>query len=52
MTKLLKLAEQGKLREPEVLADQVKRMLADPRFKKILSELRGAMAGHGWPEQL
>ena len=32
---LLKLAEQGKLREPEVLADQVKRMLADPRSRRF-----------------
>lgn len=32
---LLKLAEQGRLREPEVLADQVKRMLADPRSRRF-----------------
>lgn len=32
---LLKLAEQGKLRKPEVLADQVKRMLADPRSRRF-----------------
>jgi mono/diheme cytochrome c family protein len=32
---LLKLAEQGKLREPEVLTDQVRRMLADPRSKRF-----------------
>lgn len=32
---LLKLAEQGKLREPQVLADQVKRMLADPRSRRF-----------------
>lgn len=32
---LLKLAEQGKLREPEVLATQVKRMLADPRSRRF-----------------
>ena len=32
---LLQLAEQGKLREPNVLADQVKRMLADPRSKRF-----------------
>ena len=32
---LLKLAEQGKLREPEVLAAQVKRMLADPRSRRF-----------------
>ncbi len=32
---LLKLAEQGKLREPEVLAAQVKHMLADPRSKRF-----------------
>ena len=32
---LLKLAEQGKLRETEVLADQVKRMLADPRSRRF-----------------
>ncbi len=32
---LLKLAEQGKLRKPEVFADQVKRMLADPRSRRF-----------------
>ncbi|MDB5336366.1 MAG: signal peptide protein [Planctomycetaceae bacterium] len=32
---LLKLAEQGKLRETEVLAAQVKRMLADPRSRRF-----------------
>ena len=32
---LLNLAEQGKLREPAVLADQVKRMLADPRSRRF-----------------
>jgi hypothetical protein len=32
---LLKLAEQGKLREPEALAAQVKRMLADPRSRRF-----------------
>ena len=32
---LLKLAEQGKLREPEVLATQVKRMLADSRSRRF-----------------
>ena len=32
---LLKLAEDGKLRKPGVLADQVKRMLADPRSKRF-----------------
>ena len=32
---LLKLAEQEKLRKPEVLADQVKRMLADPRSRRF-----------------
>ena len=32
---LLKLAEQGKLREPEVLTAQVKRMLADPRSRRF-----------------
>jgi hypothetical protein len=32
---LLKLAEEGKLRKPEVLADQVKRMLADPRSRRF-----------------
>ena len=33
--KLLKLAEQGSLREPEVLTAQVKRMLADPRSRRF-----------------
>ena len=33
---LLKLADQEKLREPEVLATQVKRMLADPRSSRFL----------------
>lgn len=32
---LLKLAEQGKLREPEVLTAQIKRMLADPRSQRF-----------------
>ena len=32
---LLKLGEQGKLREPSVLAAQVKRMLADPRSGRL-----------------
>ena len=32
---LLELAEQGKLREPEVLTTQVKRMLADPRSRRF-----------------
>ena len=32
---LLKLAEQGKLREPEVLAAQIKRLLADPRSRRF-----------------
>ena len=32
---LLKLAEQGKLREPEVLTAQVKRMLADSRARRF-----------------
>ena len=32
---LLKLAEQGKLREPEVLTAQVKRLLADPRSRRF-----------------
>ena len=32
---LLKLAEQGKLREPPVLKDQVQRMLADPRSRRF-----------------
>jgi len=32
---LLKLAEQGKLREPDILAAQVKRMLADPRSRRF-----------------
>ena len=32
---LLKVAEQGKLRDPVILADQVQRMLADPRSKRF-----------------
>ena len=32
---LLNLAEQGKLRKPDVLAAQVKRMLADPRSRRF-----------------
>ena len=32
---LLTLAEQGRLREPEVLTAQVKRMLADPRSRRF-----------------
>jgi hypothetical protein len=32
---LQKLAEQGKLREPKILATQVRRMLADPRAKRF-----------------
>jgi hypothetical protein len=33
---LLKLAQEGKLREPTVLAAQVKRMLADPRSRRFV----------------
>ncbi len=32
---LLKLAEQGKLREPEILTAQVNRLLADPRARRF-----------------
>ncbi len=32
---LIKLAEQGKLRKPEVMAEQIKRMMADPRAKRF-----------------
>ncbi len=32
---LLELAERGRLREPEVLAGQVKRLLADPRSRRF-----------------
>ena len=32
---LLKLAEQGKLRKPEVLTAQIRRMLADPRSERF-----------------
>ena len=32
---LLQLAEQGRLREPDVLAAQVKRLLADPRSRRF-----------------
>ncbi len=32
---LLKLAEQGRLRQPDVLSGQVKRMLADPRSRRF-----------------
>ncbi|MFN5290654.1 MAG: DUF1592 domain-containing protein [Planctomycetia bacterium] len=32
---LLQLAEQGKLRKPEVISGQVKRMLADPRSQRF-----------------
>ncbi|MBC8289802.1 MAG: DUF1592 domain-containing protein [Planctomycetes bacterium] len=37
--KLLELAEQGKLREPEALTAQVKRMLADPRSRRFSQNL-------------
>jgi len=42
---LLKLAEQGKLRKPDVLADQVKRMLADPRSRRFSQNFVGQWLG-------
>ncbi len=41
---LLTLASQGKLKDPAVLEQQVKRMLADPRSKCADRQFRGAMA--------
>jgi mono/diheme cytochrome c family protein len=38
---LLKLAENGKLREAKVLEQQVRRMLADPRSKALVSNFGG-----------
>ena len=38
---LLALAEQGRLNEPEVLAQQARRMLADPRSKELVRNFAG-----------
>jgi len=38
---LLSVAERGKLRDPEVLQQQVKRMLADPRSKTLVTNFVG-----------
>ena len=35
---LLKVAEEGRLGDPEVLAAQIERMLADPRAEKLVTE--------------
>jgi len=38
---LLQLAAEGRLRDPQVLQDQIKRMLADPRSDAMASEFMG-----------
>jgi hypothetical protein len=38
---LIKLAAQGKLKDPGVLEQQVRRMLADPRSKELVSNFAG-----------
>ncbi|MBI2822694.1 MAG: DUF1592 domain-containing protein [Acidobacteria bacterium] len=38
---LLDLAERGKLKDPEVLGKQVRRMLADPRSKALVAHFAG-----------
>jgi hypothetical protein len=38
---LLRLAEQGKLREPDVLAAQIRRMTADPRASALVDNFAG-----------
>jgi hypothetical protein len=38
---LLKIAEQGKLKDPAVLQQQVRRMLADPRSKALVDNFGG-----------
>ena len=38
---LLDLAEEGRLREPEVLAEQVQRLLADPRAIRFMDDFAG-----------
>ena len=38
---LLRLAEQRRLREPEVLDGQVRRMIADPRFESFVEQFAG-----------
>ena len=38
---LLDLAEQGRLRDPEVLGRQARRMLADPRAKELVRNFAG-----------
>jgi len=38
---LLDLAEQGRLRDPEVLARQARRMVADPRAKELVRNFAG-----------
>ncbi len=38
---LLELAERGELRNPEVLEEQVRRMLADPRSQSLVSNFAG-----------
>jgi hypothetical protein len=49
---LLTLAQQGRLRDPQVLEDQVRRMLADPRSEALTSNFAGqwlnlrALEGH------
>ena len=43
---LLRLAEQGRLQDPKVLAAQVERMLDDPRSRTFVDDLRRPVAGH------
>ena len=43
---LLDLAEKGKLKDPAVLDQQVRRMLDDPRAESLVSQFRRAVALH------
>jgi hypothetical protein len=49
---LLQAAEQGKLKQPAVLEQQIRRMLADPRSKDAHRQLRRAVAAPAQPEEL
>ena len=49
---LLNLASQGKLKDPAILEQQVKRMLADPEVRGPGRQLRGAMAFPAQSEEL
>ena len=46
---LLDLAARGELRKPDVLERQVRRMLADPRSRSLVSNFAGAVAAPAQP---